>query len=276
MMIRTKLLLLGILLISCGKEETNTVHLQEPLKEDQPFEGPKEQPKGPISGVGCTYAKDKQELITVFEDNLLPKETFTHFYYTEKKCGDFKFLFFKGNSCTTKSGLGPREPRGNGIRHEMASTRELLADKIVDRIKKSTPHEISLNGSQHRIIDHKTGAIWHLDLCFPLIAQPTYKLFIDNLVSNATSGIVANCKFDSNKFECQYGNKCYKGIDTKKDGLDNRSLKRLKEKLKNHHKVSGITYKSKRNQNWWGQGKKFSPCSDIGHLGATYYFESDN
>ena len=174
---RTILLLFGILLISCGKEKSNTVHLQEPIKE-QPTEEPlkEDQPKGPISGFGCTYANDKEELITVFEDNLLPKETFRRFYYTEKTCGTFKFLFFKGNSCTTKSGLGPREARGNGIRHEMASTREQLADIIVDRIKKSTPHEISMNGSQHRIIDHKTDAIWHLDLCFPLLAQPTVKI----------------------------------------------------------------------------------------------------
>lgn len=173
---RSLLCLFSVFLISCGKKESNVIHYQdhEPKKE-QP-EQPEQSATNPISGFGCAYADNKEELMAVFRDNLLPTETFRNFYYTEKRCGPFKFLFFEGNSCTTRSGLGPRHGTGIGIRHEMAATREQLNRIILDRIEKSASHEMSFDGSQHRIMDHKTGAVWHLNLCLPLIAQPTYKI----------------------------------------------------------------------------------------------------
>ena len=172
-----KFIILISFFISCGDKGKNEIIVQQ--EEERTKEQTNQPSKNQIHlKYGCAHANNRDELISVFENNLLPHTApVKSFNYTEKTCDRFLYLFIEGKTCEEKTDLGPRSDKGTTFQHEIASSREELIRILVDRIGKSMPYQ-KLGKTHHRIMDYETGEVWHLNLCLPLIAQPTLKIII--------------------------------------------------------------------------------------------------
>ena len=173
---KVEFLMFILLLGSCGDNQENTVVLQDQIKDEQKKRPPPE-PKADQSRPAtiCSRAHNKEELLILFEDDKLPKETTENYYYIEERCESISSIFgiFKKTSCSSTTNPVPRHARET-IQHEMASSKKELTDLFLDRIEKSKPYEkVDSYGYEHRIYDYLTGNVWQFNLCFPLTAQPT-------------------------------------------------------------------------------------------------------